>query len=226
MDAEILYPTPRLSQGSWPTPISYSMWPWSGPTTTGCRNTLPRAGALRRPCPPAQSGGAEERRPSSTGWPGARSTRCGDGVLPERDARGHGRGRPLGPPWSITVAGQHPREPGSTMPEAHRSSLPGYGRFFDVPNRIVQMIFSGMFDRFPGSGAGVRRGRLRMGPLFQRAGGQQLPPTLSPGPPRCKVGPAITSNAMSFTYVTDGSGSTTVTSSGSTGSCGRVTIPT
>ena len=38
---------------------------------------------------------------------------------------------------------------GRTMPEAHRSSLPGYGRFFDVPNRIVQMVFSGMFDRFP-----------------------------------------------------------------------------
>ena len=36
-----------------------------------------------------------------------------------------------------------------TMPSAHRSPLPGYGRFFDAPNRIVQMIFAGVFDRFP-----------------------------------------------------------------------------
>jgi predicted TIM-barrel fold metal-dependent hydrolase len=37
----------------------------------------------------------------------------------------------------------------SGMPSAHRSPLPGYGRFFDAPNRIVQMIFAGIFDRFP-----------------------------------------------------------------------------
>jgi uncharacterized protein len=36
-----------------------------------------------------------------------------------------------------------------TMPSAHRSALPGYGRFYDAPNRIVQMIFAGVFDRFP-----------------------------------------------------------------------------
>ena len=37
----------------------------------------------------------------------------------------------------------------SGLPSAHRSALPGYGRFFDAPNRIVQMIFAGIFDRFP-----------------------------------------------------------------------------
>ena len=36
-----------------------------------------------------------------------------------------------------------------SMPAAHRAPLPGYGRFFDAPNRIVQMIFAGVFDRFP-----------------------------------------------------------------------------
>ncbi len=36
-----------------------------------------------------------------------------------------------------------------TMPAAHRAPLPGYGRFFDAPNRIVQMIFAGVFDRIP-----------------------------------------------------------------------------
>ena len=35
------------------------------------------------------------------------------------------------------------------MPSAHKSALPGYGRFFDAPNRIVQLIFAGVFDRFP-----------------------------------------------------------------------------
>src|SRR4029079_13302046 len=36
-----------------------------------------------------------------------------------------------------------------SMPAAHRVPLPGWGRFFDAPNRIVQMIFAGVFDRFP-----------------------------------------------------------------------------
>ena len=36
-----------------------------------------------------------------------------------------------------------------TMPAAHRVALPGYGRFFDVPNRMVELIFAGVFDRFP-----------------------------------------------------------------------------
>jgi len=27
--------------------------------------------------------------------------------------------------------------------------VPGYGRFFDAPNRVVQLIFAGVFDRFP-----------------------------------------------------------------------------
>jgi len=35
------------------------------------------------------------------------------------------------------------------LPSAHRSPLPGYGRFFDAPNRIVEIVFAGVFDRFP-----------------------------------------------------------------------------
>ncbi len=49
------------------------------------------------------------------------------------------RGIPLSIHVSLTQA----------MPSAHRSPLPGYGRFFDAPNRIVEMIFAGVFDRFP-----------------------------------------------------------------------------
>ena len=35
------------------------------------------------------------------------------------------------------------------MPAAHRAKLPGYGRFFDAPNRMIEMVFAGVFDRFP-----------------------------------------------------------------------------
>ncbi len=35
------------------------------------------------------------------------------------------------------------------MPSAHKAKLPGYGRFFDAPNRMVEMVFAGVFDRFP-----------------------------------------------------------------------------
>ena len=54
------------------------------------------------------------------------------GVLAERDI-----------PLSIHVA------LGQTMPGAHRAKLPGYGRFFDAPNRMIELIFDGVFDRFP-----------------------------------------------------------------------------
>ena len=36
-----------------------------------------------------------------------------------------------------------------TMPAAHRAKLPGYGRFYDAPNRMIEFVFAGVFDRFP-----------------------------------------------------------------------------
>jgi predicted TIM-barrel fold metal-dependent hydrolase len=36
-----------------------------------------------------------------------------------------------------------------SVPTIIKAKLPGYGRFFDAPNRMIEMIFSGMFDRFP-----------------------------------------------------------------------------
>jgi uncharacterized protein len=36
-----------------------------------------------------------------------------------------------------------------TMPAAHKAKLPGYGRFFDAPNRMIELVFAGVFDRFP-----------------------------------------------------------------------------
>ena len=50
----------------------------------------------------------------------------------------------LGVPLSIHVSLT------DSMPAAHRVALPGWGRFFDVPNRMLELIFAGVFDRFPG----------------------------------------------------------------------------
>ena len=36
-----------------------------------------------------------------------------------------------------------------SFPAAHKAKLPGYGRFFDAPNRMIEMVFAGVFDRFP-----------------------------------------------------------------------------
>ena len=49
------------------------------------------------------------------------------------------RGIPLGIHVSLS----------QSMPAAHRAKLPGYGRFFDAPNRMIEIIFAGVFDRFP-----------------------------------------------------------------------------
>jgi uncharacterized protein len=54
------------------------------------------------------------------------------GVLAEREV-------PLGIHVSLT----------QTMPGSHRSPLPGYGRFFDAPNRMIELVMAGVFDRFP-----------------------------------------------------------------------------
>jgi len=37
----------------------------------------------------------------------------------------------------------------TSMPTAHRAKLPGYGRFMGTPGVLVDMMFAGMFDRFP-----------------------------------------------------------------------------
>ena len=49
-----------------------------------------------------------------------------------------------GIPYNIHVA------IGLMPPKPHKAKLPGYGRFFDAPNRVIEFIFSGVFDRFPG----------------------------------------------------------------------------
>ncbi len=38
---------------------------------------------------------------------------------------------------------------GMVAPRPHKAKLPGYGRFFDAPNRCIEFVFNGVFDRFP-----------------------------------------------------------------------------
>lgn len=152
VDAEVLYPTPRLSHGVAANPdpalhqamvSAYNDWLTEfvaeAPARFGGLAMLPNQGA--------QGAVAEiERvwgRPGirgflMTAYPNGSLEPAPDddkvwGALSERQAA-------LNVHVSLTL----------DMPAAHRSPLPGYGRFFDAPNRIVQMIFAGIFDRFPG----------------------------------------------------------------------------
>jgi predicted TIM-barrel fold metal-dependent hydrolase len=151
VDAEVLYPTPRLSAAivanqdagyhhamvraynDWLSEyVSYA------PERFGGQAMLPNRGV--------QDAVAEIDRVLDR--PGVRGVVMGcypNGTLsiePEDDkvwARLAERGVPLGIHVSL----------GQTMPAAHRAKLPGYGRFFDAPNRMVELIFAGVFDRFP-----------------------------------------------------------------------------
>jgi predicted TIM-barrel fold metal-dependent hydrolase len=151
VDAEILYPTPRLSQGVAANRdadlhqamiSAYNDWlsEYTGgaPSRFGGLAMLPNCGA--------EHAVAEINR--VWGRPGIRGflmTAYPNGSLEiasEDDkvwAAVTERGASLNVHVSLTM----------TMPAAHRVPLPGYGRFFDAPNRIVQMIFAGIFDRFP-----------------------------------------------------------------------------
>jgi predicted TIM-barrel fold metal-dependent hydrolase len=152
VDAEILYATPRLSQGvvANTDPAlhlamvrAYNDWLSEfvavSPSRFGGLAMIPNRGV-----PDAV---AEIER--VWGRPGIRGFFLGcypNGTLeitPEDDAVWGAlaeRNIPLSIHVSLT----------QSFPAAHRSPLPGFGRFFDAPHRIVQMIFAGVFDRFPG----------------------------------------------------------------------------
>jgi predicted TIM-barrel fold metal-dependent hydrolase len=151
VDAEVLYPTPRLAQGVVATKEmefhlalvrAYNDW-----LSEYARHAPDRfAGLMLLPNRGAESAVAEIERVA--GRPGIRGVMMGcypNGTLEvaDEDDAVWSRLVEAGLPLNIHVSlSQH-------MPAAHRAALPGYGRFFDAPNRIVQMIFAGVFDRFP-----------------------------------------------------------------------------
>lgn len=151
VDAEVLYPTPRLSQAVFAYTDSdfhhtlvraYNDWLAEyvsyAPDRFGGLALLPNRGA----------DGAVAEIERVQDLPGIRGVVMGcypNGALsvePEDDAV-FGYVAERGIPLSIHVSLTQ------SLPSAHRSPLPGYGRFFDAPNRIVELIFAGVFDRFP-----------------------------------------------------------------------------
>ena len=151
VDAEVLYPTPRLAQGVVATKDpdfhhalvrAYNDWLSEyvalAPERFGGLALLPNRGAT----------GAVAEIDRVIDRPGIRGVLLGcypNGTLEiaDEDDAVWARLGEVGVPVNIHVSlSQH-------MPAAHRAPLPGYGRFFDAPNRIVQLIFAGVFDRFP-----------------------------------------------------------------------------
>lgn len=151
VDAEVLYPTPRLAQAIAANPDAdyhlamvraYNDWLCEyvahAPDRFG--------GALFVPNRGAEAAAAEINR--VYGQPGIRGAMIGcypNGTLeiePEDD-KVWGLLAEAGIPLSIHVSLTQ------TMPGCHTKKLPGYGRFFDAPERMIQFIFAGVFDRFP-----------------------------------------------------------------------------
>lgn len=151
VDAEVLYPTPRLSNAIVANRDpdyhlvmiqAYNDWLSEyvahAPERFGGLAIIPNRGV--------EAAVAEMHRVADR--PGMRGFMMGcypNGTLqptPEDD-KVFGLLAEMGTPLNIHVA------MGDRMPTAHRSKLPGWGRIFDIPNRMLQLIFEGVFDRFP-----------------------------------------------------------------------------
>jgi predicted TIM-barrel fold metal-dependent hydrolase len=151
VDAEVLYPTPRLSNAiianrdvEFHTTMIRAYNDWVGeyveyaPERFGGLAILPNRGVE----------GAVAELERVIDRPGMRGVVIGcwpNGTLevqPEDDKLFGAlaeRGIPLGIHVSLS----------QSFPAAHRAKLPGYGRFFDAPNRMIELVFAGVFDRFP-----------------------------------------------------------------------------
>ena len=151
VDAEVLFPTPRLSQAIIANPDAeyhvamvraYNDWIAEfcsyAPERLGGMAIVPNRGAT--------AAVAEIER--ALGLPGIRGVVMGcypNGTLsiePDDD-KVFGLLAERGVTLAVHVS------LGQSMPTAHRAKLPGFGRFSDAPNRMVEMIFAGVFDRFP-----------------------------------------------------------------------------
>ena len=151
VDAEVLYPPPRLAQAVFANPDpeyraamigAYNDWISEyveyAPERFGGLAMLPNSGAeaavaeidrtLERP---GMRGVVMGTYPNGSLQPDPTDDKVW-GRLAERQV-------PLGIHVSLAAR----------MPTAHSAKLPGYGRFFDAPNRMIEMIFAGIFDRFP-----------------------------------------------------------------------------
>lgn len=151
VDAEVLYPTPRLSLAMFAqkdVELHLAMvraWnDWMAEFVAYAPDRF--AGLPVIPNHGVDMAVAEIER--MLGKPGIRGFTLGcypNGTLapaPEDDAV-YARLTEAGMSLNIHVAMSN------VMPGVHKAALPGWGRFFDAPNRMVQMVFAGIFDRFP-----------------------------------------------------------------------------
>ena len=178
VDAEVLYPTPRLAQAVVATPDvdfhlamvrAYNDWISEyvehAPERFGGLAMLPNRGV--------DAAAAEIER--VWGRPGMRGVVMGcypNGTLevePEDDAvlaRAGRRGHPAQHP-RVAAAGDAGGAPLAAARATAASSTRRTASF--------EMIFAGIFDRFPALERRLRRGRLRLGAVLQGADRQQLP---------------------------------------------------
>ncbi len=151
VDAEVLYPTPRLAnaivanldRGYHVAMIrAYNDWLSEyveyAPARFAGLAIVPNRGA----------GDAVDEIRRLHGRPGLRGFMMGcypNGTLTptDEDDAVWGLLSEMGLPIHIHVALTQ------TMPSAHSAKLPGWGRIFDVGDRMIDMIFAGIFDRFP-----------------------------------------------------------------------------
>ena len=151
VDGEIIYPTPRLGGGvaSTPEPAfhlalvqAYNDW-----LSEYCGAAPDRfAGQMMIPNRGVDAAVAEIKR--IAGRPGM------FGALLQAWPQGTPEPQPeddavwdtlvgLGWPLSIHVSLS------TSPPAAHRAKLPGYGRFMSTPAILIDMMYAGIFDRFP-----------------------------------------------------------------------------
>jgi len=150
--AEVMYPTPRLSAAIYATPdqekhLAYvrAYNDWQSEYVAHCPERFGGLVMMPNVGGPKVTIDEINRVIDRPGMRGVTMGRYPNGtavLAPEDDAV-----------WELLEARDIPLNihvalvPG--MPSAHKAKLPGYGRFFDAPNRMIEMIFAGVFDRFP-----------------------------------------------------------------------------
>jgi predicted TIM-barrel fold metal-dependent hydrolase len=146
-----MYPTPRLSQAiiangdvDYQVAMVRAYNDWQAEYVGHAPARF--AGLIWLPSVGAEAAVAELER--NLGRPGMRGALIsaypnGSLTLKPEDDKVWARIAEAGLPLSIHVSLS------KSFPAAHKAKLPGYGRFFDAPNRMIELIFDGVFDRFP-----------------------------------------------------------------------------
>lgn len=151
VDAEIMYPTPRLSMGVLNNPDkelsvamvqAYNNW-----LSEYCSYAPDRLWGLAM-MPNANVDAVVAEFERSLKLPGVRGTFIsawpnGTTALQPEDDRFFAAVQDSGTPLSIHVGLL------TELPTRHKMKLPGDTRFYDAPKRMLELLWEGVFDRFP-----------------------------------------------------------------------------